>query len=105
MSCNANQAAISGCFDGKRTSRLAFFKLPVRACITSRPRKVTCTTFCSKVYVAATFLEGLHGMGGMLQTLGRLAEDGAAVHTMTIIEEQAPGADAPVSIFCLAIIR
>ncbi|EIE27203.1 hypothetical protein COCSUDRAFT_38937 [Coccomyxa subellipsoidea C-169] len=37
----------------------------------------------------------MHGLGGMLQTLGSRAEDVAAVHTMAIIEEQAPGADAP----------
>lgn len=39
-------------------------------------------------------------MGRMLQGLGRIAEDTAAVHTMTIIEDCAPGSTAEVSCYC-----
>ena len=39
----------------------------------------------------------MHTFEKAFKALGNLADDAAAVHTMTIIEEQAPGADTLVS--------
>lgn len=56
-----------------------------------------CTLCSSKVYIAATYLEGMHTLENTFKALGNLADDAAAVHTMTIIEEQLPGAETLVS--------
>lgn len=49
------------------------------------------------MYIAATPLEGMERIDSMLGALGRSAQKLAALHTMTIIEENIDGeADAKV---------
>ena len=49
------------------------------------------------MYIAATPLEGMERVDSLLEALGRSAQKLAALHTMTIIEENVDGeADAKV---------
>lgn len=78
----SHYAAHSGALSEIKTTKLGF-----------RVRKQTCaqpTVASAKIYVAATHLEGMQELGDMLEGLAPLAQDTAAVHTMTIIEEQTP---------------
>lgn len=78
----SHYAAHSCALSERNTTKLGF-----------RVRKQTGAqpTFASaKIYVAATHLEGMQELGDMLEGLAPLAQDTAAVHTMTIIEEQTP---------------
>lgn len=49
------------------------------------------TVCASKVYVAATHLEGMEKAETLLRALGRNVQDVIALHTMTIIEDDVEG--------------
>ena len=69
------------------------------ACLKARARSRGCPlgACAARVYIAATHLEGMEGVDSLLKALGRSAQNLAALHTMTIIEETVHGeADAKV---------
>ena len=56
------------------------------------------------MYIAATTLEGMERVDSLLEALGRSAQKLAALHTMTIIEENVDG-EADAKVFKLSIRR
>ena len=45
----------------------------------------------ARIYIAATYLEGMDRVESMLEILGPSVQDVIALHTMTIIEETLEG--------------